>query len=413
VSETLPRLRGDLDFMPSPVEDRPGLLIRDSRRYSDSILIIPPALLQCLACFDGEQTQLDLRALLVEISGDLQVGAVEDQLIGALRDSGFLEEETFFRMREAREKAFAEAPVRAAAHAGSAYPEDPAELRQAMDEWIGKPAASARANGLLGIAAPHVSPQGGYESYRAAYRLLGPPPQAVGDDAADRTFVILGTSHYGAADKFGLTRKPYLTPWGASETNTGLVEELSRLAPAAIGTEDYCHAVEHSIEFQILFLQSLFGPKVRTLPILCGSFARSIYFGGKPEDNEDVRRFFGVLGDIAARESNRLVWVLGIDMAHMGRRYGDSFEAIAEQDGMLEVAARDRQRMDRVAAGDAGGFWELVQQNRDDLKWCGSAPLYTFLKTLPQARGTVERYEQWNIDPQSVVSFAGMSFRAG
>jgi hypothetical protein len=30
---------------------------------------------------------------------------------------------------------------------------------------------------------------------------------------------------------------------------------------------------------------------------------------------------------------------------------------------------------------------------------------------VPDARGNIERYEQWNIDPQSVVSFAGMSFR--
>ena len=33
-----------------------------------------------------------------------------------------------------------------------------------------------------------------------------------------------------------------------------------------------------------------------------------------------------------------------------------------------------------------------------------------FLKAVPNARGAVERYEQWNIDAQSVVSFAGMSF---
>ena len=402
MSTPLPRLRGDLDFMPSPVEDRPGLLIRDSRRYSDSVLIIPPPLVQCLACFDGEQSDLDLRAMLVEITGDLQVGHLEEQLTEALRESGFLEEETYFRMREASEKAFAEAPLREAAFAGSAYPEQPDELRQVMDEWVGsrKPAA-----GLVGIAAPHVSPQGGYESYRAAYGLLG-------EEYADRTFVILGTSHYGAADKFGLTRKPYVTPFGAAETATGLVEELTRLAPGAIGTEDYCHAVEHSIEFQVMFLQSLFGPNIRTLPILCGSFAKSIYYGGKPEDNDDVKRFFGTLGEMAAREGDRLLWVLGIDMAHMGRRYGDEFDAEAEAGEMLSVGERDRQRMERVAAGDAAGFWGMVQENRDELKWCGSSPLYTFLKTMPRARGTVERYEQWNIDPQSVVSFAGMSFRA-
>jgi hypothetical protein len=51
-----------------------------------------------------------------------------------------------------------------------------------------------------------------------------------------------------------------------------------------------------------------------------------------------------------------------------------------------------------------------VRENHDDLKWCGSAPFYTFMKAVPGARGRLHRYEQWNIDPQSVVSFAGMSF---
>ena len=51
-----------------------------------------------------------------------------------------------------------------------------------------------------------------------------------------------------------------------------------------------------------------------------------------------------------------------------------------------------------------------MQESHDDLKWCGSAPLYTFLKALPEARGELLRYEQWNIDPRSVVSFAGMAF---
>jgi hypothetical protein len=29
---------------------------------------------------------------------------------------------------------------------------------------------------------------------------------------------------------------------------------------------------------------------------------------------------------------------------------------------------------------------------------------------VPKARGELLRYEQWNIDEQSVVSFAGMAF---
>jgi hypothetical protein len=79
---------------------------------------------------------------------------------------------------------------------------------------------------------------------------------------------------------------------------------------------------------------------------------------------------------------------------------------------MLEVAARDKTRLERVCAGDAGGFLDLVTPSGDDLNWCGYSALYTFLRAMPQARGRVLRYEQWNIDPQSVVSFAGMEFGA-
>ena len=402
MSAPLPRLRHDLDFMPSPVDDQPGLLIRDSMRYSDAVLVFPPPVVPCLACFDGVRTELDLRAKLVELTGDLRSGVLVAQITDALRSSGFLEDETFAAMKESREREFADAAVREPSHAGSAYPENSVELRGVMDEWMAGDEGGPE-SGLSGIAAPHVSPGGGYESYRAAYRLLGP-------EYRERTFVILGTSHYGAPDRFGLTRKPYRTPWGDARTDLALVDELTRLAPGSIGTEDYCHAVEHSIEFQVLYLQSIYGPDVKVLPVLCGSYANSIYRGGRPEDNENVKRFLGTLGEIAEREAGRLFWVLGIDMAHMGERYGDGFEAVADEGEMVAVGARDRQRMERVAAGDAVGFWDLVQDRQDDLKWCGSSPLYTFLRVRPATRGLVRRYEQWNIDERSVVSFAGMSF---
>ena len=115
-------------------------------------------------------------------------------------------------------------------------------------------------------------------------------------------------------------------------------------------------------------------PDVRIVPLLCGSFSRSLYEGGRPEDDEGVRRFFGALGEIAAREADRLVFVLGVDMAHMGRRYGDAFDASAGRNEMAEVEARDRARIDRIATSDARGFWDLVREREDDLKWCGSSP---------------------------------------
>ncbi len=390
--------------MPSPDPQHPGLLIRDPFRFSDATLLIPPQLVGCLACFDGEQTALDLRSSLVRLTGDIQVGDLEKHLYDTLSEAGFLEDEKFEQLRQARTSEFAAAAKREASHAGSAYPASEEEARRALVEFM-KGAPPASEDSIVGIAAPHVSPFGGWECYRDAYAMLPPADEG-------RTFVVLGTSHYGSPDRFGLTRKPFVTPLGEAATDLGLVNELVDQAQEAIRMEDYCHAVEHSIEFQVLFLQHVYGPNIRILPILCGAFARSIGEGGKPEDNQAVARFFGALGEIGARESKKLLWVLGVDMAHMGRRYGDPLTARADEGAMAAVAERDRRRIEHVNAADPVGFWDLVQENHDDLKWCGSSPIYTFLKVAPQVRGTLARYQQWNIDEQSVVSFAAIGFRS-
>jgi MEMO1 family protein len=389
--------------MPSPDPDRPGLFIRDPYHYSDATLLVPPPLVQALECFDGQQTAVDLRAELVRITGEIQVGELEQHLFDSLNEAGFLENDRYRELKAQREKEFATEPVRESAFAGAAYPENREQLSDLFASRVGAPSG---ASDIIAIAAPHASPEGGWDSYRAAYRAL--PPMG---DSRDKTFIILGTSHYGAPDYFGLTRKDFITPFGTARTNTRLADELEKAAPLAIRMEDYCHAVEHSIEFQIVFLQHLYGPDVRVLPILCGPFVKSIYEGGLPEQNEQVARFFDALGNIAARESRNLFWILGVDMAHMGVRYGDNLRATANMGEMIAIETRDRQRIDQINSGDIRTYWSLVQDGHDDMKWCGSSPFYTFMKVMPQARGELLHYQHWQIDPHSVVSFAGMRFR--
>ncbi len=408
----LPRLRADLDIMPSPLPEQPGLIIRDPFRFSEVTLLIPPLLARCLGCFDGEQDAGDLSAALARLTGKVSVGDVARRLISSLHDAGFLDDDRFAELRGAREREFAARAERASAHAGSGYPSEVPALNDTLRGYFNGKASRAKANGkaksgnsLIGIAAPHVSPEGGSASYAAAYRAL---PKAASDD---RIFVVLGTSHYGEPDRFGLTRKPFATPFGTAPTETALVDELCAKAGAAVTVEDYCHAVEHSIEFQVVFLQFLFGPRVRILPILCGAFAAGAEAGRLPETADQVARFVGTLGEIAARRQRDLCFVLGVDFAHVGRRYGDARAARAYEGPLAEVAERDDARVERIAAGDAEGFWNRVmERGDDDLKWCGSSPLYTFLRAVPQARGRRLAYEQWNIDDASVVSFGAVAF---
>ncbi len=128
-------------------------------------------MVECLTFFDGEQSSLDLRAYLVRLTGNVDVSDVEKHLVDTLSEAGFLEDEAFAERKHYVEHAFAAAPARLAQHAGSGYPDEPAEVTSVFREYLGaeQPGGSA-----LAIAAPHVSPFGGIESYRAAYRSLTP-----------------------------------------------------------------------------------------------------------------------------------------------------------------------------------------------------------------------------------------------
>src|SRR4029077_14302798 len=170
----LPRYVPSLDLMPSPLEDKPGLVIRDPFRFSDATLIIPPALIGCLELFDGEHDGLDLRAYLVRLTGDLGAGELEKHLLETLSGAGFLEDDNFEQRKAEVQRAFAEAPLREPVHAGAGYPDEPQELTETLQGYMAGDGAAGVANNpandsghdrLLAIAAPHVSPFGGIDAY--------------------------------------------------------------------------------------------------------------------------------------------------------------------------------------------------------------------------------------------------------
>ena len=392
-------LRRNLDFLPSPVADRPGLLIRDPYQFAPGIVLIPAPLLPLLAFFDGQHSRDDLVARLGG-GEEGEASALVDHVERTLSDGGFLEDGCYARQRADRIRSFRDSPVRAAVHAGNAYPSSPAELSSLLAGWMGAEGPVSTRD-LVGIAAPHVSPDGGFRSYVAAYRCLAPVGPAP-------TFLILGTSHYGEPDTFALTRKPFVTPCGQAGVDLSIVEELAAAGGTAVLMEDYTHAVEHSVEFQVLFLQHLFGPGVRIVPVLCGPFLESAA-EGYPEDDPRLARFFAALRHVATTRPE-VTFVLGVDLAHVGRRYGDPESARAQEGPLEDVARQDADRLARLDVGDVHGFWDLVRAEGDELRWCGSSPLYTFARSVPYQGAELLRYEQWNIDEHSVVTFAGLAF---
>ncbi|MFN0124787.1 MAG: AmmeMemoRadiSam system protein B [Blastocatellia bacterium] len=405
MSEKLPRLRHVLDVFPSPVADQPGLLLRDPFRYAEEILIIPPLFVNGLRLLDGKHTEAEMQEYLArELGRPFPIHPLRE-FIEVLSENGFLETVEFHARRDRKHAEFAAQPFRLPAHAGAAYPETDKTLRAKFDEYLWT-VIPPKPDPIIGIAAPHVSPEGGWECYAAAYnRLRGMKEQIRG-----KTIVILGTSHYGEPETFGLTRKPFQTPLGTVETDTAMVDWLVKRAPQSIRMEDYCHVVEHSIEFQVVFLQQMLGHDFKILPVLCGGFWKTFETGQAPETQDQLRAFFDALGELGEQRGDSLFWVLGIDLAHIGRRYGDPLDAAAESGFMLEVHHADEHRLEHVCDNNKEAFLDMVLPENDPLKWCGFTPVYTFMQCVPHARGKVLKYDQWNIDEHSVVSFTAMEF---
>ncbi|MCW5963892.1 MAG: AmmeMemoRadiSam system protein B [Bryobacterales bacterium] len=395
----------DLDFQPSPAPDQPGLLIRDSFHYSDTTLIIPPFLLRFLPYFDGNHTRGELLQEVEKAANRESAIRLEAHLRETLDNAGFLQGPRFQAMREDALRAFRESSVRPASHAGAAYPGEAPALRAYLTENL-----SAHRNGHgtgrrtpLAVAAPHISFEGGWQSYAAMLSVLeGADPESL--------FVVMGTSHYGEPDRIGLTAKPFSTPLGVTHAEPALAAALASACPEAVLREDYCHAIDHSVEFHVMLLQYAVRPDVCVLPLLVGAYFEAMRSGGFPDDSPALREVFRSLRAIADEAQRPLVWLLSVDMAHMGRRYGDPFEAAALTGKMTEVEELDRARVAMLGGGNTREFWKDVNQRDAELKWCGSSTLYTFTQVYPEARASLLSYEQWNIDHQSVVSFGTLAF---
>src|SRR6185437_11034774 len=110
------------------------------------------------------------------LAGRVSVADAAKNLVTALHEAGFLDDERFAELRAARLAEIARAPERPAAHVGSGYPAEAAPLTATLRGYFGTvPPEGGGARGRAptrAIAAPHVSPAGGSATYARAYAAL-------------------------------------------------------------------------------------------------------------------------------------------------------------------------------------------------------------------------------------------------
>jgi MEMO1 family protein len=400
-----PRLRR-VEAFPVEYEGRRCVALRDPAGYAPAIVLLHGPLLEIVSLFDGEHTIADIQAAVMRRHGQL----VERRQIGEIAESldqqGFLEGTSFAERRAAIDDSFLASPVRAASHAGTAYAADPDELRTTMDEFFAPPGGPGPIDGagagpeVRAVIAPHIDFHRGGPAYAWAYR-----------DLAERSpadlFVIFGTCHAGMEHPFALTRKSYASPLGDVPVDRDFVDALAARAHQDCFGSELAHRVEHSIEFQAVFLRHLYpkGRDISIVPVLASFAHEAMLSGRRPDDDPRVPRFLDAVAETIAASGRRVALVAGADLAHVGPRFGDPEPVSALELARLEQ--EDRAMLEPVAAGDAQAFFESVARDGDRRRICGLSPIYALLRALGGSVGRVKRYGQWP-DPEGVVSFASV-----
>ena len=406
MSQPTPRLR-PIETFPVEQDGQRYLALRDPAGYTAAVVMLPVELLDILLLFDGEHEVADIQAEILRAESELIERAQIEKLVAALDEHGFLDSPGFAARRAAIDGTFLTNPSRPARHAGGAYAADPAQLRAAMDAFFAAPGGPGpvgcfRGGGLRGLVAPHIDFHRGGPAYAWAYRELAERGEA-------DLFVIFGTCHAGLADPFALTRKDFDTPLGPAPTDRDFVEALAGRARQDCFGSELAHRNEHSIEFQTVFLQYLYGGRreISIVPVLTSFVHEALAEGRRPEDDRRVPAFLDALGETAAACGRRVAFIAGADLAHMGPRFGDPAPITPAE--LAVIDREDRHMLATVEAGDAEAFFESARRDNDRRRICGLSPIYTLLRALGGVPGTLRRYGQWP-DPAGVVSFASVVF---
>jgi AmmeMemoRadiSam system protein B len=358
--------------------------------------------------FDGRSTLVEIQGRVLQATGlFLAMGELES-LVNRLDAAMVIEGPTF----EAFHRTYRESGRRPAALAGRSYAATVRALRAQLEQFfvdvdgagIPAPGADGDSGELRGVLSPHIDFHRGGPIYTWAYREL------VERSNAD-TFVILGVAHQYCRRRFALTHKDFETPLGVVPTDRGYVDRIASLAGRDLFDDELSHRTEHSIEFQVVFLQYVLGGRrdFSIVPILVGSFHDLMEKGAEPIADPEVNRFVQALRVAECSSGKRVAYIGGIDLCHVGPEFGDPDPV----DPSLQEQVRqfDSSMLDRAAACDPVGWFRTAAKMGNRLRVCGLAATYTMLHAIGPAQGRLLNYKQ-AIDTARTccVSFASMAF---
>lgn len=399
-----PKLRWPLDIQLHSAGDDHALVVRCPLGITDRPLLLVPAIAPILSKFDGA---LSFQQILDHFSPQGLDEATLKELIRLLDEHHFLANARFFAFEREHRDAFAAAPTRPAALAGLGYPNTAEPLRQLVAGYLAPYEPSVKGQKLIGIISPHIDYRRGGTCYGAVYPRL--------NESNAELLIVIGTAHQFSRNLFHLCGKDFECPLGLSSCDTEFVAQLAhRHGIKRAFQDEFLHKREHSLELQLPFLKML-KPTAKIVPILVGSFHSMLMHQRLPHEWEEYESFASALTEIVRQRASsgaEICFVAGVDMAHVGRAFGD--EGALSQERMAEIAQRDAEYLQAIETHDKKRLFGHMAEDCDARRMCGFPTVYTLMDVIDRlgwrTRCNTVKYEQ-AVDYRSdcAVTFAGMA----
>ncbi len=402
-----------------PVEHKKQVFfyLRDPLEIATAPLVFSPPELYLVTLFDGRHSLHDVKLEFGrKFRGVMLLDEQIHSLLEELDTHYYLDNPRFQQYIQKIQKEFHQSPVRKAWHAGGSYAAEPTQLKKQIDEFYTHPNGAGIPNGKLtkdkstqqtlrAIMVPHIDLRVDGPCYTHAYRTLLEQSDA-------ELFIILGVAHSGGEGFFITTDKDFETPLGTVETDREFLERWQQNSGQNLSVEEWAHRTEHSIEFQLPFLQHGLKRPFKIIPVLCGSLEPLLLDSEKARNWDEIENLIESLQKTYQQQGKRAAFILSVDLAHMGPKFGDPDPITEREAGQIKMA--DHNMFDIVSGLDREKFFEMVKEDLLDRRVDACSALYTLLSLMNNGKGELLSYGQ-NLQPdtQSLVSYASMAFYEG
>jgi hypothetical protein len=400
-----PVLRRDIQPVATTVKGRQMIAFHDPYHLIDHSIAIDMKALPILQLLDGKHDLRDIQMIMMKQQGGSIVYISEIESFIEMLDSACLLNSGFFndRMSRLRDE-FSSRQNRLPAHAGKSYAAESGQLAQFIQDVennLNQDNYLYTNDNITGILAPHIDIKVAKETYINAYRCL-----------KGRNYdlvIIFGINHHEQEGLYCVSEKNYVTPFGEIKTDRNFISVLkSNLPEGTFAADDFGHITEHSIEFQTIFLHHYLHGPFSIAAILCGGVHEFIRQKKNILADERFLGMVNAMKKLMQRENNRTLIVAGVDLAHVGIKFGDQLPAHAI---LPQATSNDKAMLSFLARGEPESIFQKAIETQDRYHVCGLPAILLFASLFAKSRADILHFDTYHErETQSAVNYASLIF---